>query len=439
MIGESSNRIAMEEGAEDRISNFPQNVIDHILDCLPIRDAARTSSLSSKWRHYWAEYPNLVLDDQFTEEIKQKRNLLRFEVDYVNIVSGILLQHQGAITKFVLHFPEMILYLFDLNSNTDEWNIYSNINNWMMFLSRKGLRELTLQNSNPDPYRIPLYLFSCLKLTYMSISRCIFRAPVSSRGFANLTTLVLSEVTFESSVLIIPQLHVLNLRNCSGIRLLNISTPLLRRLTLLDNDDFELRSYMNCKSLVHAYIGVSNKVELGRQDESVSLTTILGCWPKISALYLDGSTLDRLTAGTVPESLPSRIMHLKYLALFRISYHPNEIACILCLLRSSPNLSRLEIWTHRTINSSMETVEFLEEPGVMGQKMYRLKTVMMKHYMGSAAELVFVKLLLTSSPSLERICVEWRKNLAPSERLKADELIQFARASSKAQVIFKPI
>ncbi|KAL3510934.1 hypothetical protein ACH5RR_030335 [Cinchona calisaya] len=420
MIEERSKRIAVEEAAEDRISNLPQNVIDHILDCMPIRDAARTIALSSKWRYIWAEYPNLVLNEQFAKEIKRNRCPLRFQVDYANIVNGMLLQHIGAISTFFLHFPEMSSILFSLNSGIDKWNIYSNIDHWMLLLSRKGVRKLTLQNSNPNPYRTPPYLFSCPELIYVNISKCIFRAPITSKCFAKLRALVLKEVTFEPAVLIFPQLVRLTLSNCSSIHLLNISTPLLEKLSLYDNDDFELSSYMNCKFLKSAYIARPNAVEHDRQDETINLTTILGCWPLLSTLYLGGSTLKFLTAGTVPERLPSTIKWLNKLVTFRISYDVDEIACILCLLRSSPSVSRLEISARRIINSDMKILDYLGEPGVMEQCTDRLKTVKMKYYKGTIAELLFVKVLLASSPSLERICVEVKKKLAPSESLNDD-------------------
>ncbi|CAI0458695.1 unnamed protein product [Linum tenue] len=49
----------------DRITNLPADVIQRILVFLPIKDAAKTSILTSKWRHLWRSIPQLVFDKRF--------------------------------------------------------------------------------------------------------------------------------------------------------------------------------------------------------------------------------------------------------------------------------------------------------------------------------------------------------------------------------------
>ncbi|KAL0314754.1 UNVERIFIED_CONTAM: F-box/FBD/LRR-repeat protein [Sesamum angustifolium] len=48
----------------DRISNLPGHIIDKILSHLSLRDAVRTSILSTKWRYKWVTLPYLVFDNQ---------------------------------------------------------------------------------------------------------------------------------------------------------------------------------------------------------------------------------------------------------------------------------------------------------------------------------------------------------------------------------------
>jgi hypothetical protein len=50
------------EAEPDRISCLPGHLTDQILSFLPIKEAVRTSVLSSKWRKKWYTIPNLVFD-----------------------------------------------------------------------------------------------------------------------------------------------------------------------------------------------------------------------------------------------------------------------------------------------------------------------------------------------------------------------------------------
>lgn len=62
---EPSKRAAVEGEKEDIVIALPRNVVDLILELLPVHDAARTSNLSSKWRDIWVSLPFLVLNNYF--------------------------------------------------------------------------------------------------------------------------------------------------------------------------------------------------------------------------------------------------------------------------------------------------------------------------------------------------------------------------------------
>nr|XP_043627208.1 F-box/FBD/LRR-repeat protein At1g13570-like [Erigeron canadensis] len=151
---------------------MPENVVTYILDSLPIKDAARTSILSRTWRFKWTMLTQIVFDfDKYYDE----RDLSIF-----------LLQLIGPVTKFILLVP-----------NNKELDV-KDIKRWIMFLSRKGIKEFAIINNHLKPLKLPSHLFSCLELKHLKLCNCFFRLPKTSSGFPNLLSLELRRVTFES-------------------------------------------------------------------------------------------------------------------------------------------------------------------------------------------------------------------------------------------------
>ncbi|CAL2279439.1 unnamed protein product [Prunus armeniaca] len=78
----------------DRISNLPSDVLAKLLSHLWVREAVRTSVLSSKWRYRSAMLPHLVFDDECVSSLEH--------ISFVNIVDHVLLGHIAPIHKFKL-------------------------------------------------------------------------------------------------------------------------------------------------------------------------------------------------------------------------------------------------------------------------------------------------------------------------------------------------
>lgn len=154
---------------KDIISDMPQNIIDTILTKLPIRDAVRTSILSTKWRFQWSTMTQLVFDENcvpppFTPE---KLN---------NFMMPCLFLHQGPIHKFKL---------------TTTFLVESpGIDQCLRFLSRKNMKELDLcvdmeaLNLDESPLlSAPSPMFSCQQITSLTLGWYIVVPPSNFRGF----------------------------------------------------------------------------------------------------------------------------------------------------------------------------------------------------------------------------------------------------------------
>nr|GMD29524.1 F-box/FBD/LRR-repeat protein At1g13570-like [Ipomoea batatas] len=58
----------------DLISELPVEVKDRILECLPIRDAARTALLSRHWNHVWLHHERLKFDFEFLQSFQNSQD-----------------------------------------------------------------------------------------------------------------------------------------------------------------------------------------------------------------------------------------------------------------------------------------------------------------------------------------------------------------------------
>lgn len=158
----------MDECArKDFISNLPHGIIEIILTKLPIRDAVRTSVLSTKWRFQWATMTQLVFDKNC---VCVPHGGTFNEQKLFNFMLGCLFLHDGPINKFRLSTPCM--------------DKYPEMDQCLLFLSRKNIKELVLEIDALDPM-LPTAsaIFSCQQLTSLTLRGFEFEPPLTFRGF----------------------------------------------------------------------------------------------------------------------------------------------------------------------------------------------------------------------------------------------------------------
>lgn len=205
----------------DRISQLPDNIIEKVLKFLPIKDAGKTSALSSRWRHQWTTVSELLFDKSFSSKASAIGYMVIKNEILMNIFQ-VLLHHEGPTTHFALSIPK-------LKSCPEMDQI-------MLYLSKKGgLQDLTLRICIGDQHKMPSYLFACLRLTHLGLCNCVFKAASSFKAFSKLDTLVLTEVDvaadfFQAFVSKCPLLKELCLSTRTEFQCLQIEAPSLRTL-----------------------------------------------------------------------------------------------------------------------------------------------------------------------------------------------------------------
>lgn len=269
-----NKRLSIGVEGEDRLSEMPGNIIDHILDLMPIKDAAKTSILARKWRYIWCMHPNIVLDKLTCRKFSTNPLLV---LD--NTINQILLQHIGNIIKFVLDFSQVDLLPL------------TNIDMWIRYVIIKGVRDLTLDFSNNNPYKPPTYIYYYQNLTDLTLNNCLFKPLDFIFSYPNLKSLYLKQITFmatpKSLVLKAPVLANLTIMYCWGTESLNIVSPQLSYLFVVESHYLDLSCFMKCTNLAVVSLSLCKVVENSKQNErSILLKFIFGL-PMLEKLYLD--------------------------------------------------------------------------------------------------------------------------------------------------------
>lgn len=409
----------------DRLSNLPGHIIDRILSCLSIRDAVRTSILSSNWRYKWATLPNLIFDKDCCPSSSDDQVVAKNKL--VNIIDHVFVLHFGIIHKFKLSHK-------DLQAVTD-------IDRWILRISRSSVEEFILEIWKGQRYKIPSSLYTCKHLVHLELFNCLLSLPPVFKGFLNLKSLDLQHITmtedaFKNLIAWCPLLERLTLMNFDGFSHLKIHAPKLQFFDI--GGDFEDVTFENTSLLSIVSIGLYMNVgteSSGRQNSTNNMLKFFACIPKIQRLEVQSFFLKYLALGNIPSSLPAACLELNYLSM-RINFSDfKENKAAFCLIISSPNLSELEMLARPEESIAKTGSTFWEDKIHLDCMFDQLRVVRIIDIYGIRAELDFVKFLLAHSPVLERLTVKSASaDGGGMDLLK--ELLRYRRASVQAEVIY---
>jgi len=248
----------MTDVESDKISCLQDHLIDQILSHLTIKEAVRTSVLSSEWRKKWSTQPDLVFDSLCVSTVTSK-NPSVVERKFLRIIDHVLLLHSGPINKFEVSdsYRDIII---DVNTMAD-------IDRWILHLTGRYIKEFVLNISFDQRYKIPSSLFSCQGLHHLDLNYCWLQAPTTFEGFRNLKSLSMYEVTmtqdaFENMISGCPLLEKLTLTKIDGLTHINIHAPNLRFFEI--DDEFESINFDNTFQLATVFVCMNFKSNQGR-------------------------------------------------------------------------------------------------------------------------------------------------------------------------------
>ncbi|XP_050147824.1 F-box/FBD/LRR-repeat protein At1g13570-like isoform X3 [Malus sylvestris] len=410
----SRSKVSMEL---DRISNLPSDVINRILSHLPIREAVRTSVLSSKWRNKSAMLTHLLFDDRCTSD--------QNPTTFTGIVDHVLLGHISPIYRFrIIHSRPQVC---------------RDIDRWILHLSRNSIKELLLNiKCSGHRHKMPSCLFSCQDLIYLVLYDCLLQPPSKFQGFRSLKTCRLFNVTLDQDVLenlivCCPLLERLTLWHCDALTRFKIDAPNLKFLHF--KGVLEDVSLVNTLKLAEVHISLTADVANDQRRTAGSCSNLLNFFvhlPHIRCLRVKSNFLKYLAVGVLPGKLPQPCLYLNFFSIHLSFHDPKEILTVLCLLRSFPALQELEISALNEYEGAEGEVNYGLDNNQNCQ-LTKLRIVKITGIYGDKAELDFIRFLLSSSPVLEKMTV---KPATARDFQLVKMLLQFKRVSENAEIFY---
>ncbi|KAL7151458.1 hypothetical protein ABFS83_04G032600 [Erythranthe nasuta] len=273
---------------DDRISRLSDDILVYILSLLSLKESARTSLLSTRWRNLWKHTPSLNFDaESVLDKIEKncsKPGLLKSErIKYVKWVNSVIQSHESlTLQEFRIHFK--------LNKS-----FRKAITRWLEFAFSRHVQrlELDLENGNTHfHYCIPdeLLIRSCSTTSKLPPgSNSVHRTLV---GFKSLRALSLKSVGVSNGAIELlldnsPQLEQLivdHLVKISKLEICGSSSPMLKDVEITDCHSLEsvklslprltTLTFSHSKGLVLENVPMLVNVTAGSEDDAISMAHV---------------------------------------------------------------------------------------------------------------------------------------------------------------------
>ncbi|KAF7026776.1 hypothetical protein CFC21_038871 [Triticum aestivum] len=374
--------------SSDRLSSLPPEIKGDILSRLNAEEAVRTSTLSSTWKDAWTEMPVISLSDG---------NLTRTK--FVTLVDMVLLLHKGPIEEFEISGSK---------------NYHDEFGRWMIMLSRRSPKSVTIKLNSGPKYKIPSCLFSIGDLESLDLKNCIISLPRAFQGFKSLSDLSMkifssTDKDIQNLISFCPVLTYLRLKSFEGINRLNIKAPKLDYLNV--HGDFKDIN-LDAPNLEMASLFLDNKAY-----QSVPIAHDKECYC--------------LSEGCIVTKVPAVFTRLENIYLTICFWDQRQVLIACSLFQNAPDLKSVEMWSYPSSTWDQDQASIQELTPQM--QMDHLVTASVKWFRGLDYEVEFVAKLLSWAPALEELKIEWEGETDRSMVLT--KLLALPRVSPRAKII----
>ncbi|KAM0843577.1 hypothetical protein ACQ4PT_057611 [Festuca glaucescens] len=399
--------------------NLPEDIQCKVLSELALKEATRTSILSSEWGSVQSLHPRLRFDGATMCGGRTAAGSKEYTQEFVQSVNTVLQKHNGM---FVEDFE--VKFEFDRE-------LVVHLDNWIRFAAASQTKNLAFDlvpdefRGCSDRYLLPAELLDCRttsRLRSIQLSFVSIILPPRFNGFPNLRKLDLHLVhvtakDFQDMLSSCSNLEWLSVVRCHLDDELKVDHPLSCLLHLhIAHCEITKIKFNAMKLKTFVYRGECLPIDLSQSSElkdvhlylddltlDHALTTFPTALPTVQSL-----TLKALAPLKMPRLLvqnPGKFSQLKYLDLDLMIIHEDagNILSLASYLRAAPLIEKLELHfgSFALPYNGWEPIRSLP-----GCRLNYLKNLNVMGFMGSTGQLEFLLHAVENAPVLEVLTLD---------------------------------
>ncbi|XP_077240806.1 F-box/FBD/LRR-repeat protein At1g13570-like isoform X2 [Tasmannia lanceolata] len=460
-MGETRAYSRHHHAKEDRISKLSDDILGSIFSLLPMKEAARSSILSKRFRFLFTSRSHLVLNHQLLPAATTSLLSTRFKHLLTSLGRLVLHRQRNRLGESwsgrklkpheIQKWVGIVNHIISLRRHHDSIQCCEiedicldecpfDMDRFLSFLTKKGIQRFILKNSiESGLYKVPLTVFYCRSLRELELQNCSLNSVPTFACLHRLESLKLMYVeasedlltNLVSSCTLLKELELF----CPDIRNLEIEIPNLLKLVIFTKQSSIIR-LKNAARLVNFSLqnSLSNR-NITEEDKAFHL--FLRDVANVKCLQLSYH-MGYLCRQKVPENLSYHFPNLTILNMVIDLNNANDARFFTVLLDGAPFLQNITLGCDSPICDDLEEMverDYWKKLKPFYCMRHHLVTVRIDARFNSKYNLGILEFLLMNGSVLKEMRIAYDKHYDRGIKNKKKSLLQL-RASSQTLVIF---